>query len=485
MQKIFLKQKLRLILLGIFSCLVVLEIGLRLSGFIILSLREYRNRLSLKQKGAYRIVCLGGSTTAEGGEYSYPYQLEEILNKRNIGIKFKVINEGVESADSTFILSNLELNLNKYNPDMVITMMGENDGGNTMLFDDTSALKIKLFFREFKVLKLARLIRLHIVNKAEELGILNKGRKMTILRGDSEAFGSDNEIGQEEKKDIETSNFEEKTKDVEKLVYMYMIKKNQKDFETAEKAINKAIEISPFDAQLYVELADGYVCQGKFKEAEKVLKKAVEIDQNNYRAYDIMAFSYWVQEKYNEAEEALNQAIEINPQDYRAYSDLFYCYEKRGKSHEIQKLCEKLIELDFKDDVFYGFVATYYSKQGRQRESNEYYEKGNNFRFKYYNMVTRHNYQRLKEIMTQKGIKLVCVQHPTRNLRPLKKLFDSTKGIIFVDNEETFKRALRYGKYEAYFRDNFAGDFGHATPKGNLLLAENVANVILKEVFNR
>lgn len=39
--------------------------------------------------------------------------------------------------------------------------------------------------------------------------------------------------------------------------------------------------------------------------------------------------------------------------------------------------------------------------------------------------------------------------------------------------------------YKEYFGDMFAGDFGHCTKKGNRLLAENIANVILKEVFGK
>jgi len=31
----------------------------------------------------------------------------------------------------------------------------------------------------------------------------------------------------------------------------------------------------------------------------------------------------------------------------------------------------------------------------------------------------------------------------------------------------------------------FGGDFGHCTPKGNRLLATNIADVILKEVFHK
>ena len=103
--KIPLGQKIALIIFGLFLCLALLEIGLRIGGFVFLSLQEHRNRIALKQKGAYRIMCLGESTTAIGGEDSYPSQLEEILNERNIGIRFSVINKGIPGANTTAILS--------------------------------------------------------------------------------------------------------------------------------------------------------------------------------------------------------------------------------------------------------------------------------------------------------------------------------------------------------------------------------------------
>ena len=77
------------------------------------------------------------------------------------------------------------------------------------------------------------------------------------------------------------------------------------------------------------------------------------------------------------------------------------------------------------------------------------------------------------------------MQYPLRSIEPLKKLFDSTEGIIFVENKKIFEDALRHDRYEDYFADNFGGEFGHGTPLGNRLIAENVANVILKEVFNK
>jgi hypothetical protein len=61
-----------------------------------------------------------------------------------------------------------------------------------------------------------------------------------------------------------------------------------------------------------------------------------------------------------------------------------------------------------------------------------------------------------------------------RNIGPLKKIFWKNEGVIFVDNESVFKEALKKGgyKYKEYFRDMFAGDFGHFAQKSNELLAQ-------------
>jgi len=101
-------------------------------------------------------------------------------------------------------------------------------------------------------------------------------------------------------------------------------------------------------------------------------------------------------------------------------------------------------------------------------------------------MITANNYQKLKAILDKRGIIYVCVQYPMRNIESLKKIFQGNdKGIIFVDNEKVFKdEVAKYGRQD-YFKDTFGGDFGHCTEKGNRLLAENIAKVILKEVFGK
>lgn len=193
-EKIFIKQKISLVLFGVFLCLILLEIGLRMGGFIILSLREHKNRLALREKETFPIMCLGGSTTACCGENSYPAQLEEVLNKRNIGIRFNVINKGIEGMNSAGILSQLEKNLDMYNPDMVISMIGANDGGDTIPYEVSLKAKLNLLIKGFRTYKLVKLLWLHIVNKVEELKSYEPKEKKGQIVIEAGHSGEDNDL---------------------------------------------------------------------------------------------------------------------------------------------------------------------------------------------------------------------------------------------------------------------------------------------------
>ena len=53
-------------------------------------------------------------------------------------------------------------------------------------------------------------------------------------------------------------------------------------------------------------------------------------------------------------------------------------------------------------------------------------------------------------------------------------------NLIFIDNESVCKDVLRKHGYNEYFNDQCAGDFGHCTDKGNLLLSMNIINHITR-----
>ena len=546
MKRISIKQKTILILTGLFLCVVSLEIGLRMAGFIILSLQEYRNRISMRQKGAYRIMCLGESTTA--GMENYPILLEEILNQRDIGIKFSVINKGRGGIDTGAIVSRLEYNLNKYTPDMVTTMMGINDRRPTIAYEDIPTKKVKLFFTSFRIYKLAKLLQLHIINKAREIRVCKSKENITHQARDltSSSTYNDQDNSAEEPEEATQNNYQvylelgwryqrqgiyAKAEDMYKkaiqinsrsaeahleLARCYRMQEyydkaeeilknviqinpendrahlrlgrcyiRQGYSDKAEEILKKAIQINPNNDDAYLELAFNYKRLGAFAKTEEILKKAIQINPKNDQAYFELGFIYDYLRAFAKTEEMFKNAIQINPKNDQAHLGLGRCYIRQGYYDKAEKILKKAIQIIPDDDRVYGALAHCYQEWGRHKLADAYFRRANRLRTEYYHPITRHNYQGLKEILDQRGIKLVCIQYPVRSVEPLKRLFDNQEGVLFVDNEGVFKEALKQASYDEYFLDMFAGDFGHCSPKGNRLLAENIADVILRECFNK
>ena len=117
-------------LFSIFLFIVLLELAMRLCGFVIM----LPNRLALRTDrggdGDFRILAVGESTTFglhAGTDSAYPAQLEYLLNERFPGTVFTMMNTGVPSQNSTSILRNIHFQLTKYRPDLVISLFGAND----------------------------------------------------------------------------------------------------------------------------------------------------------------------------------------------------------------------------------------------------------------------------------------------------------------------------------------------------------------------
>ncbi len=424
-------QKVTLVIFGILLTFILLEVALRLSGFIILSLQEHRNIVSIRQRGEYRIMCLGESTT----QNQYPRFLEEVLNNCNLGIKFSVIDKGVGGINTATVVSGLEFNLDKYHPDIVVAMIGINDLGEHLPYEAISDSKIILFLRSFRTYKLARLVWLHLTTKAhikKQIALLMPG----LIRAYAEEINP-------------ISNMDSFKKNAYAGVKWLCIDRDE--IPRAEKVFKKAIEINPYNVGAYVTMGRLYSGAGKISLAQKIFKRAIDINPRDYGGYAGLGWIYRTQGKFSLAEEAFKKAEKLNPQSDEQYAALYALYQEMGKL----KLAKK------------------------------YERKMERLRLNYYNPVTVDNYLKLKEILDRRGIRLVCVQYPMRSIEPLKKIFQGREGIIFVDNEKIFKDALKMAGYKEYFRDMFGGDFGHCTVKGNRLLAQNIANTILNEVFNQ
>ncbi|NLB35213.1 MAG: SGNH/GDSL hydrolase family protein [Elusimicrobia bacterium] len=155
------KKRAFLSIVGILFALILLELGLRLGGFVHLSILRSKNQAAIKEKGTYRILCLGDSTT----ENQWPPYLKEILNKEDLGIKFSVIDKGRSCTNTMHIMAELEQNISEYKPDMVITMMGVNDGG---YYSDITNIRPGTL-KNLRIYKLFKMIFLSIKDKNKEV----------------------------------------------------------------------------------------------------------------------------------------------------------------------------------------------------------------------------------------------------------------------------------------------------------------------------
>jgi tetratricopeptide (TPR) repeat protein len=493
--KITLKQKITLVVFGIFLFVILLESGLRIGGYIILFAQEHRNKVSLGQKGAYRIMCLGESTTAMGGEYSYPSQLEGILNRRNMGIKFSVINKGISGTNTAYIVEHLEDNIDEYSPDMVITMMGIMDSGipdAIVSLRNTSLSNILVFLRSFRTYKLSRLLYLHIITKAKERAInkMEKSGQCAVLFFDMLDLGLKNCFAGEAGSVYGDPGKKNAGVFLKNDIYFVKLGVSYREIgklDKAEQSFNKAIELNPLNVEAYTGLGRVYTSWGRYLQAEEYFKKAIALRPEFDGVYYDLAWFYANSIfKPDLAEEYFKKVIKMDPKNSRVYHALGGFYRDQKRLAEAVENFKKCIEFDLKADRVWGELAFTYKEMGEDALADQCYKKAIEIapNFSRYSLMTRNNYIRLKKILDDRGIKLVCVQYPVRSIELLNTIFEGQKGVTFVDNEMVFKEAIKREGFKEYFTDIFAGDFGHCTPKGNRLLAGNIADVILKECFN-
>ncbi|MFC2048740.1 tetratricopeptide repeat protein [Elusimicrobiota bacterium] len=516
------KEKVFLIIIGLFMSLLLIELVLRTGGFIYLSLKEYKNYRSFKGKEQYTILCLGESTT----DGQWPGPLEEILNRQYAGIEVNVVDKGMPATNTGIVCSRLNDYIKEYNPNMIIAMMGINDNQASVLLPVIPSKQDKSltgYFRSLRIYKLLKLIGLSISEKNEEKKPIH-GQSHQLIEKTPENF--DKKAFQESENNVRLGwkyHVQEKYgKAAEKFrraITLYpknvtayigagwcyndrgnhekaeqMFKqalsidpelespyidlgwcyKEQGKLDKAEKSYNKALTINPNSYDAYIGLGWLYVQQSRHVDAELIFGKAVELDSECETGYIGLGRCSRDQKKYNNAEKYFKKAILINPENIGSYIELGALHIDAGNNQEAETIFEKARSLDPKNEaIIHRLISLQQSKESRDISEQD------SVVFDYYVTSTARNYKKIKDKASEKNIKLICVQYPLRRIESLKKMLEPHDGILFVDNEKVFKDRVSREGYDEYFIDRFSGDFGHCTYEGNRLIAENIAKVIL------
>ena len=115
-------KKIILIFLGIFISLIIIESTLQITSVILQNKTNNTIKNKIINKEHIKILCIGESTTYK----QYPIQLQEILDK-DYPNKFTVIDCGLFGQKSINILDNLNDWIDKFKPNIIVSMIGIND----------------------------------------------------------------------------------------------------------------------------------------------------------------------------------------------------------------------------------------------------------------------------------------------------------------------------------------------------------------------
>ncbi|MEW5894749.1 MAG: hypothetical protein AB1650_03160 [Candidatus Omnitrophota bacterium] len=414
-------QKILLVCFSFLLTLFLIEGGLRLGGLCFSLVRDYGNRQRISGKDVIKVMCIGESTTAMGGEFSYPSQLERILNEQISHKKFHVINKGVPMTNTSIIANHIEGWIGQDMPDIAVLMIGINDHNKLIPVDMDGA---KNFFSSFRVYKLYQWIAKSFIygqrDEGQKVSRLNREDSLRMVREKTALF---NEI--------------------------------KKAYVTGDRigigvVLRKIHELSVWvldNEDLYMAVGNILLKNGWYEELPEVIDYF--LDRNQHHG--------WLYEKI--ASGCRNQAL---------------------KAVVVQHLMSRM-ETDTQNWRVLEFAGTCHALSGDHDAAHQFFEQVNQLRRQQIDSRTRQNYLRILKSLKNHDVPFILVQYPVRKIDDIKMMIQDEwdiEQIHFVDNEQRFKDAVARDGYDAYFTDRFAGDFGHGTAEGNALLASGIAESI-------
>lgn len=432
-------KKITLIFIGILLSLIFLEIGLQTVSYVNKLIKNHNINKQLKNKNTITILCLGESTT----DNQWPPILQKILDKKSKNKKFNVIDEGKAECNTNDIINIVsEVIAKEKNIDIIISMMGIND-------HDKNVVTIRK--TKFKTLKLFYLIKKHLIsdlfanNSEDNISLLEKAKNLASLK-----------------------NFEKST---------LLLKKIE------DPKINKTQKREKYELLIRnsLSLNDNNINTNNYLEIKQYLNIINKIEPIFYLSLKIMIYEKDVEQirKLFSDEKIINEYL---------YSILCSLDDMSniGATDVVERI-KNLIYTSINDNSNtdtqtrkIGYVALNYFIEKEYTKANNLFDSQTNILLKNISKQTIKNYLKLYKICESNNIKLIAMQYPVRSIKTLKEILKFCDRVTFISNEENFKQTLTTHKIEDIFNDRFAGDFGHCTELGNTLIAENVAETILK-----
>ncbi|HOW28699.1 MAG TPA: tetratricopeptide repeat protein [Elusimicrobiota bacterium] len=367
-----------IIVFGVFTAFIGVEIALRAAGGLLASIPRGVTLENEHKKGDYVILCLGESTT----QRQWPGPLEEELNGRKLGVRFRVIDRGKAGTGSTAILYRLEHELERNRPDMVIVMMGINDGEwiweNPVIYDDTLKVKSALFLKNMRVNKMWRYIRGGLVNRWFENVDLADYRKAQDEDQDLLARIERGVLYQKKgeydrAKAIFRKAIKTNPEDPRGYLAMGELYRLQGNYEKALEMYETAIRMAPREGRAYDGL-ESLFCSGEdFNRVVRYFEMAINNDTKDPLGYGRLAHLYHLRMQFDMAEKYYKAAVRAAPQESMPYNELCAFYHERRKEDEVVSVLQSAIRAMPNELHFYMLLGQRYCEAGKYEEAEKVY----------------------------------------------------------------------------------------------------------------
>ncbi|MBF0521764.1 MAG: hypothetical protein HQL24_01785 [Candidatus Omnitrophica bacterium] len=434
-------------LLRVILFLAFLELFFYIDGGLSIILQDYQNRYKLNQENTFRILCIGESMSYDGENFSYPTQLETILNARSQKHHFKIINKAIPGEGSDVAVQRLNSWIEEYHPHIVVAMMGINDYVDSVPFDKkTWPQKFLGLLDNVRVYKVAKTL---VKDAFPQKQTLEKDFPSNTARQiqATQSFGQIKSLP-----DIIEEKLKKLPPDLTRVYLVALFHEGKKHYEAASFLFQKLTEanLDPVLTEWTFQKWGDTACESK---------------------------------NYTEYVKVMRHKLEKNPEDPWVAEQTWRMCRDNPKDQEIVEALNDLIKTHPNTRGLHDILGGCLAETGQKAEAEKHWAKAEELRGLGKNPITHISFTKFFSILKQKDITAVVVQYPMRSLSLLKNLLEDIDGASeahYVDNNSSFREALKRGSYSEYFKDRAGGNFGHCTPKGYRIIANNVANVILK-----
>lgn len=462
--------------------LVSFELLLRVSGGVLGCVYRQRNIKRLAGKTDLTIMCVGESTTFN----SYPRQLEEILSARDSSRNIKVIDTGIPGSASGPLNEAFERNVKEFKPDIVIFMIGIND---SFALGDARRTKRSLWLNRLFRSRAFRFFHLWWYDFPNASGFdFHDHRRIRENWHDREKIDETlSRLALEFPGSLDVVDVSGKTS--QQIWDEAEAMRARGEFKQALSLVVSAFKGNPDDPWLiWGKLRDILEYIANFPQTQELFVQVVRCLPYESLSYHWLGRYYFAQNNMDEAIKWWHFLVN----NFKGDDDLdltlgalwlVNALRQSGRYDELQHVMDTFsaqYSWD-KSASYWGVKALAALERGDQKRADELFDRASSCAVSMLNPYTCKNYIDIVNKALKHNLVIFAMQYPMRSVKPLKIMLDGAAGELeFIDNSLNFRSAVRQNGFDKYFSDQFAGDFGHFTPAGSVLLAQNAAARILQ-----